>query len=42
MKKEINVKCENEGDRDLIFVELVKIIKKLGNERKFKGAIEYG
>ncbi len=42
MKKEINIKCENDDDRDLIFEELINIIRKLGDEGKIRGKIEYG
>jgi hypothetical protein len=37
----ITIECEKEKDRDKIFVEAAKIIKKLSNERKLEGAVKY-
>lgn len=37
-EREIKIDCENKDDGDIIFVEIVKIIKRLSNEGKLIGA----
>lgn len=39
---DIKIECENKDDGDIVLVEIVKVIKRLSNERKLKGAIIYG
>ncbi len=41
-EREIKIECEKGDDGDIIFVEIVKVIKRLSNERKLKGTIKYG
>lgn len=38
----ITVECEKEKDMEMLFCEIVKIIKRLSNERKLEGIVEYG
>lgn len=41
-EREIKIECENKDDGDIVFVEIVKTIKRLSNGRILKGAIKYG
>jgi len=38
----ITIECEKEKDLEKIFIEAVRIIKKLSNEGKLEGIVKYG
>lgn len=38
----ITVECEKEKDMERIFVEFVKVIKKLNADKKLEGNVKYG
>jgi len=38
----ITIECEKEKDMERIFVEAVKIIKKLNADKKLEGTVKYG
>lgn len=40
--EKITIECEKKKDMEVIFTDVAKIIKKLSNERKLEGAIQYG
>ena len=37
----ITIECEKEKDMEIIFIETVRIIKRLSNEGKLKGIVKY-
>lgn len=37
----INIMCENKNDMEIIYMEIAKTIKKLGNESKLIGTVKY-
>lgn len=41
-ERDIKVECENKDDGDIVFIEIVKVIKRLSNEGRLKGAVKYG